>query len=84
VWDQGWYYELYESSNEDGSDADVTGLYVEANGRLMEKDGTGFYDRKVVFDITLIEGDTIVVEFEDDFESELYVESCDTVVLYRR
>ena len=80
VWDQGWYYELYESSNEDGSDADVTGLYVEANGRLMEKDGTGFYDRKVVFDITLIEGDTIVVEFEDDFESELYVESCDTVV----
>jgi len=79
VWQDGWYYELYESSSEDGSDAEVAGLYVETNGQLMRKDATGLTDQKVEFDITLIEGDTIVVEFEDDFESELYVESCDTV-----
>lgn len=78
IWEDGWYHERYYSLNEDGSEETVEGLYREHEGKLFKKAFSGVQET-LVFDITVLKGDTILLDI-DDSPSELYVESTDTIV----
>ncbi len=74
VWEQGWYHEKLYSSNEDGSDARREGLYLETAGKVFKKTGPAVKEERLIFDITMVVGDTI--ELLDD---TLVAISTDTV-----
>lgn len=78
IWEAGWYFERFRSLNQDGSGEIVEGLYKESAGKLFKKTGSGAQEEILVFDITVLQGDTLSLNLGGE-PAELYVESTDTV-----
>jgi len=79
VWENGWYRERLISDSENGSFPFREGLYKETNGVVFKKTGSGVQEESIFLDMTMIIGDSILYQFDEE-PIILFATEVDTVL----